>query len=363
MGMTPLEKAKKLLSARRFPAVVELLEPLIMDYSDSFQFYYMLGTACLYLGDIGGAELYYRTARKISISDVQLITAQAVLFLRRGEISRAVEYYLQALEYDPENELSKKALEFIKHNSASDIFVHLVQTGNIKRFYPRLGLHSKLIKVGVFAAILLIAALGIFTYYKPPIAIEGNRADLSEFVLSVDERRDSLIQDTASSVFRYILTQSDLEKSYASAQEYFQSYRDNSSQVEINRILNSNASTEIRQKARLLAEYLEEPTFDSNIESFTYEQIREDVWLYLDTWVIWSGRVTNVEETQTEYRCDFLIGYDTLQKVEGFVPLVMQQPVNIDTALPIQVLAQVGLEDGRLLLRGKSIYQPLVGNN
>ncbi len=362
MGMTTLEKANRLLSARRFPAVVSLLEPLIMDYKESFQFFYLLGTACLYLGDIGGAELYYKTARRIKISDVDLITAQAVLFLRRGEVNKAVEYYLQAQEYNPDNSLSKKALEFIKHNSSSDVFTHLVQTGNIKRFYPRLGTNPKLLQALIISIVLVFASGVFFLLMQSPQNIEGNRADLSELVLSVDERNNSLIQDTASSVFRYILTEKELEDAYADAQEHFQSYRDNSSQVEINRILNSNASTAIRQKARLLNEYLEEPTFDSNIENYTYEQIRQDVWLYLDTWVIWSGRVTNVLETQTEYQCDFLIGYDTLQKVEGFVPLVMQQPVDIDTSLPVQVLAQVNISDGRLLLRGKSIYQPLVGN-
>ncbi len=363
MPISTLEKAKRLLSARRFPEVVSLLEPLIMDYKDSFQFFYYLGTACLYLGDIGGAELYYKTARKIKISDVELITAQAVLFLRRGEINKAVEYYLQAQDYNPENELSKKALDFIKNNNSSDVFVHLVQTGNIKRFYPKLGIHTRVIQAGVLFSVLLLCSMIVFFINRPSKPIEATRADLSEFVLSVEEKNTALVQDTASSVFRYILTQDQLEESYANAQKYFQTYRDNSSQVEINRILNSNASTSIRQKARLLAEYLEEPSFDTEIEEFSYEQIREDVHLYLDTWVIWSGRVTNVLETQTEYRCDFLIGYDTLQKVEGFVPLVIRQPVSIDSALPVQVLAQVGVENGRLILRGKSIYQPLVGNN
>ncbi len=362
MGMSELEKAKKLLTARNFSAVITLLEPLIINYKNSFQFFYTLGTACLYLNDIGGAELYYKKARNIKMSEVDLITAQAVLFLRRGETNKAIDYYLQAQEIDSNNHLAKKALNFIKHNSGSDVFIDLVQTGNIKQFYPRLGVNPKIIRISILAAVLAIGFSTLFFIQTNPIT-EDNRADLSSFVLTVDEKNDSLVQDTASSVFRYILTKNELEKAYSNAQEYFQTYKDNSAQIEINRILNSNASTAIRQKARLLAEYLEEPTFDSNIESISYEQIQKDIWLYLDTWVTWSGRVTNVIETEYEYRCDFLIGYDTLQKVEGFVPLVIQQPVNIDTSLPVQVLAKVSVENGKLLLQGKSIYQPLVGNN
>ncbi len=362
MAMTKLEKAEKLLSARRFSEVVRLLEPLIREYKDSFTFFYILGTACLYLSDIGGADLYYKEARKIKMTDAKLITAQAVLFLRRGEVNRAVQYYLEAQEYDPYNKLAKNALEFIKVNGKAEVFIHLVETGGIKRFYPSLGLNPvKVRAISLISIVVLACVSAYFMFFTVDTATTGKRADLSDFVLSVEEKSDALIQDTASSVFRYILTQSELEKAYADAQVHFQSYRDNLAQVEINKILNSNASASIRQKARLLAEYFEEPTFDSDIVEFSYEDVKDDVWLYLDTWVTWSGRITNVSETATEFRCDFLIGYDTLQKVEGFVPLVISQPVSIDSALPVQVLAQISVEDGRLLLKGKSIYQPLVG--
>ena len=109
-----LTKAKRLLNARRFPEVIALLEPLLIDYRDSFSFYYTLGTACLYVGDIGGAELYYKKARNLKLTDTALINAQAVLFLRRGDVQKAVEYYLEVQEYDSGEPTAKKALDFIK---------------------------------------------------------------------------------------------------------------------------------------------------------------------------------------------------------------------------------------------------------
>lgn len=363
MGLSTLEKAKRLLALRHFSDVIRLLEPLIIEYKDSFQFHYLLGTACLYVGDIGGAELYYKRARNLKMTNVDLINAQAVLYLRRGEINRAVEYYLEAQEYDSDNKLSKKTLEFIKRNSNPEGIIQLVQSGKVKRFYPVLGVHPGLLGVLAFFSLCLVCGFIALFVVKPALSVDGNRADLSSFVLTVDEKTNALEQDTASSVFRYILTQKELENAYADAQTYFQKYRDNAAQVEINRILNSNASTAVRQKARLLVEYLVDPGFDTDIDNYTYEQIQSDLWLYLDCWVIWSGRVTNVEITPTEYRCDFLVGYDTRQKVEGIVPLVLQQPVTLNTALPIQVLAQISIENGQFLLKGKSIYQPILENN
>ncbi len=360
MVKTPIDRARKLLTQKRFPQVIKLLELHVFDYPNSFDYNYLLGTACLYVGDIGGAELYYKKARNIKISDVNLINAQAVLFLRRGETAKAIDYYLQAQEYAPDDLLAKKGLNFIKTNGNSELINLYVQTGKIKMFYPRLGVNTEPLKI-IIPLCAVILACTLFFVFKPTASIVEKRADLSELVLTIDEKEESLEQDTASSVFRYILTEKELENSYNNAIRSFQNYNDNASQIEINRILNSNASVAIKQKARLLAEYFEDPSFNSDIQEIAYDTLKKDPWLYLDTWVIWSGRITNIAETEREYRCDLLIGYETLERMDGIVPLVITQPISIDSSLPIEVLAQVTVEDGRLLLRAKSIYQPIEG--
>ncbi|MGI5174063.1 hypothetical protein H0R92_10770 [Treponema sp. OMZ 840] len=360
MQSDTLKKAERLLASRRFSEVINLLEPMIIDYRESFYFHYMLGTACLYVGDIGGAELYYKKARNLKMTDPRLINALAVLFLRRGEINKAVEYYLEAQEYDSENRTAKNALNFIKKNSNPENLVHYVRSGKIKRLYPPLGVRPALIYgMSVFIAAVVFVSAGAFFMFKSAFLPKNDRADLSSFALTVDEKQNALVQDTASSVFRCVLTKKELEKAYADAQLFFQKYRDNAAQVEINRILNSNASAAIRQKARLLMDYLTEPGFDTVTDIYTYAQIHAEPWLYMGCWIVWAGRVTNTVQTPSEYRCDFLIGYDTMERMEGIVPLVLKQPVEIDTALPVTVLAKVGSENGKLILQGKSVHQPL----
>ena len=353
-----LKKARYLLAFRRFSEVISLLEPRITEYRESFRFYYLLGTACLYVGDIGGAELYYKKARDLKMTDPELINAQAVLFLRRGEIQRAVEYYLETQDYEPANLTAKRALDFIKKNSGTERLTDYIHSTKIKRFYPPLGAHPVFIGGSVFAALCAVLFF-IAALYIKPFQAEVPRADLSAFTLSTEEKQNSLVQDTASSVFRLVLTKKELEKAYEDAQTYFQKYRDNAAQVEINRILNSNASVSVRQKARLLMDYLSEPGFDTVSDTYSYTQVSAQSWLYMDCWVVWTGRVTNIEQNETEYRCDLLVGYDTMERMEGIVPLVLAPPVHIDTALPVKVLARVQSENGRLILRGKSVYQPI----
>ncbi len=355
-----LKKAERLLAARRFPEAIKVLEPFSIDYRESFRFFYLLATACLYVGDIGGAELYYKKARALKMTDPELLNAQALLFLRRGEINKAIEYYLEVQEYDSSNRIAKRALDFIKKNSTNESLVNYVRTGKIGCLYPPLKMRP-LWRYILCSPIVLLIAFGAFFAFKFFHVPKEHRADLAPLVLSTAEKENPLVQDTAASAFRLMLTKKEVEKAYEDAQLYFQNYRDNAAQTEINRILNSNASAAIIEKARLLMGYLTEPTFDSAIDEYTYAQVQAQPWLYADCWVMWTGRVTNAVQSETEYRCDLLVGYDTMEKIEGIVPLILEQPVHIDTTLPIRVLAKIHDENGRFILQGKSVHQLFPG--
>lgn len=355
----PLKKARRALNKHKFPQVIKILLPYVIDYRDSFDFYYILGTACLYVGDIGGAEAYYAKARKIKMIDVNLITAQAVLFLRRGQVNRAVEYYLEAQDYDSTNKLAKKGLDFIRYNNTPEKIHSAVLTKKIEKLYPNctsFPIKKYLISLASFSIVFILCFFILIPKFLPS---QQMRADLSDLVLTVEDRNNSLETDLSTENYRYILTKDQISQSYEKAQKYFQIYKDNAAQVEINRILNSNASASIRQKARLLMDYFETPGFDTLKDNFTYAQVAEDPYLYIDCWVEWSGRITNVEETALEYHCDFLAGYDELKEVEGIIPLVFDQPVTINTVQPLTILAKIGIQDGKLFLKGNSIFQSI----
>ncbi|OJF77609.1 MAG: hypothetical protein BKP49_01100 [Treponema sp. CETP13] len=355
----PLQKAKKALRNHKFPEVIKLLEPYVIDYRDSFDFHYMLGTACLYVGDIGGAELYFKKARRIKMIDVDLVTAQAVLYLRRGEIEKAIEYYLEAQDYDQTNKLAENGLNFIRYNNTPEKIQTAIITNKIKKLYPKCGNFLTRKKVIGCSCFILIGMLFAFIIYPKITTVPNNRADLSDLVLTIEDKENSLETDLTTGNYRYILTEKQIKEDYEAAQKYFQEYRDNAAQVKINKILYSNASASIRQKARLLMDYFEVPGFDTIKDNYSYAQIVEDPFLYIDCWVVWSGRVSNVIETEQTYKCDFLVGYEDMKKVDGIVPLVLERPVIINTLQPLTILGKIGIQNGKLILKGNSIYQTI----
>lgn len=356
MAQTILERAKRAFYRRRYADVITLLEPNVIQYRDSFQFYYFLGMACLHTGDAGGASSYFQRARQIKMRDPDLLVAQAALFLRRGETHQAVEYYLEALEYAPGHRLAKRSLDFIRKKGDPETISAFVETGKITQFYPKLSP-----KVPGYAYVLgtvFLAFLVPAVLFGPEMVrdaeTQAERADLSSLVLDSSDRADSVALEGS---FRYILTEREIIASYTDAQRFFQNYRDNAAQVEINRILSSNASLPIKQKARLLMTYLAEPGFDSIKDNYPYQTVLDDPSLYLDCWVVWKGMATNLASTANTLDFDLLVGYDTRSKLEGIVPVHFDTFIEVDTGKPLEVLAKITESDGKLALGGRSVFQ------
>ncbi len=358
MARDVLDVAEKLMKRRQFDRALKLLDGRSEIYDGNFEYYLLYAISCLYVGDTGAASSYFQKARKIRLTDTNLLLGQAALFLRRGDTDRALQYYLEIIDYDPQNKIAHDAMEFIRTKGDYTTICKWVDTGDIEQFYPPLGVNPY--KVAGFVMPVLACLLGALIVikampYTRPEA--GKRADLSALVLSVTERKNIQETDLASGSFAYILSSGQINDSYEKALSHFQQYRDNLAQVEINRILNSNASVAVKQKANFLMTYLEAPSFDTVKDVPAYSAVEKEPALFLDCWVSWSGRISNVDQGDNYYNCDLLVGYETMEKVEGIVPLKFSVPPVIETEKPVKVLAKIISVDGKLALQGKSVYQ------
>ena len=359
MAKSLFDTARKYLKKRQFSKVINLLEPHILEYRQSFQFFYILGVACLYQGDIGGCEEYFQSARHIKMNDVNLILGQAVLFLKKCRIEKAIEYCVDAINLEPENPRPKKFLKLLEKYGDVDTITEWNYNGKIKAFYPELPRKSFLPQVLISVASVALL-VGAFFLIRPLVKLD-NRADLSNFSLSYQDKSNLTEKNIASSVYKYILTQSEVERIYEDAKKFYNTYNDNEAQRCINILLNSNASASIRQKARQLMDYLEEPVFDSKLEQYSFSEVSKDLHLYQDCYVIWTGRVTNVNSNENFFNADLLVGYEDMKKIEGIAPLQLSSEILVNPEKPLKVLAKISINDGRLLLLGKAVYQPLTG--
>lgn len=344
---------------RRFATAISRLEAKADIYEDNFEYYLTLGIACLYVGDIGASSSNFQLARRIKLTDTRLLLGQAAIFLRRGDTARALQYYLEIKENDPLNKTADAAMEFIRVHGNYDTICRWVDTGKIEQFYPPLGSNpDKIALVSVVGFAFVLGCALTFLLFPKGQQYTGPRADLTKLELSSDEKSDAKEKDLSTQSYKFVLSNKEINRRYNDALKYFQTHRDNAAQVEINVILNSDASVAVKKKARMLMGYFEIPDFDTIKDVPSYSDVAANPAVYLDCWVNWGGKISNaVTYEDGSYSCDLLVGDDSLARYDGTVRVRFEKVPVVDVSRPVKILGKVTLEDGMINLAGRAIYQ------
>ena len=370
MNRPAIDVARSLMRRRDFGKAIVLLENVQDIYENSFDYYLTLGIACLYAGETGNAGRYFSHARRIKVNDVQLLLAQAALFLRRGDTGEAIRYYLDVQDLEPENRIAKEALEFVRSKGDWETIAKWNDTGKIEKFYPPVSAKkNEGVKIALSALVgVAVAAVILFFVNANAKTEPSGRADLSALVLTDEEKSELKEKDLSGQVYKFILSDKEIEEAYEKAKNYFHNYRDNSARVEINRLLNSNASKAVKTKAETLLTYLENLGFDSLAdrpsENFSYSQVAQNPLLYENCTVSWSGRISNARSEGETYSCELLVGYEELKSVEGIVSVSFETvPVpEIEGDRAVKILADIHAQNSGFVLKGRAVYQPLRKN-
>jgi tetratricopeptide (TPR) repeat protein len=368
-----LSKASRLIRSGKFELARRTLEPEVNRYYGSFRYYYLLGNTCLRAGDYGGALTYFRLAHEANSRDPLAILGLAALYLRRGETDRALDYYLEVLELKPNNRIAKKALKLIRRYAGTDRFAVWLEAGKLPSVFPPVAFPGFTAKEKLCAfAVLLAAALtvyGIMVYLKylpNPFNPRGDRQGITEGSLTREERLDPV--QTGGSYYHEFASRVQAVETYEKALALFAAYRDEKAMVELNRILVSNAAEGLKNKARVIIDYMkpprrDPPAFDSfrRGDNIDFQDVEKNPVLYSDVHVIWQGRAANVNITDNETTFDLLIDYDpenktTIMRGTAFVKFDRAMPVNPGRQL--EVLGCVGLDkENRIILEGIAIHQ------
>ena len=96
-----LKKAYKNLRAGHDGKVISMLEPKVPLFLENYQFYYILGVACLRNGDKGGADTYLKRAVQVNRKAVEPRLHLDVLALHKKDTTEAVRLWLGILDIDP----------------------------------------------------------------------------------------------------------------------------------------------------------------------------------------------------------------------------------------------------------------------
>jgi len=359
MKLDPLlSKAARLARSKKYESALKTLKDEEDRYYGSFKYYYLYGVICLYSGAFLDAHTSFKQARNIKMKDPYTLLALAALYLKRMNTVQAVDYYLDVQEMNPKNKIAKKALAVIRKHSDPQALSDWLTPERLVKLFPPIPFPGIRIKTVVSSLLILAAVLVLFFGISSKIRSMPPPRPSAQFTLSAQER--SAPVETGGS-YMYILTRDQATGFYDKALSLFTSYRDEAAKIYINRILESNASEDLKNKARLLISYMEVPGFDNfkQADNPSFSDVKKEPVIYRDVYVIWKGMATNLEVTDESVRFDFLVGYDTRKTLEGIVPVVFKTPISVNTERPLEVLGKIKLygEKMDIALEGAGIHQ------
>jgi len=359
MSSDPLRKAQKEYRKGRYTRVLSQLEPLALSYRDSHLFYYLMGTSCLFTGDIGGASTYLRRAEQLNFRHSPTQAALAAVHVRRGETDKAVQLYLDILGREPGDRLALKALSFLKSNSDPERLLALVNSGGISALYPKPSWLSRLASRS--GGLLLAAAFfAVFGLYVLPLTVRAirdvppSRAGMDGFQLTSTERDNPVM---AAGSFEFLLTEKEAVSSFERAKRLFSAWNDEAALVEINRILLSNAASSIKNKAETLRGFIREPDFTNVKERYSYSDVIRSPNLFEGVAVLWKGQASNLREGEGGPAFDFLVGYHEKKTLDGIVPVSFQIPVRVSPGAPLEILGRIRLSAAGFRIEGIAVHE------
>lgn len=343
---------------KKYSEAIQILEPMVVNYRDSFRFYFVLGLSCLYSGDVGGAATYLRRAEQLKEGDREVELALAALQLRRRDIKAAIETYLAILERHDGDKTARRALDFLRKNADEGRIAEIVDTGEIERFYPRIEREVSWLPILAVcgSAVLLVASsyLAVSYFRNRPTQRPGVDAIALEL-----RKGESPV--SASQTAKLILTEKQVTDGFDRAKKYFGEYRDNAGLKEINAILESNASEYIKSKAKQLASLSLEPSFQSVRDYPEFEEMMKDPALYEGVWVKWKGRAANYKADSQGCSFDFLVGYQEKAVLRGIIPVRFSKDMGLDPEHSIELLAKVRVVASGPVLEGVAIHDLAFG--
>ncbi|MCL2557200.1 MAG: tetratricopeptide repeat protein [Treponema sp.] len=358
-----LAKASRLARAGRHREALGVLQPEVTRYERSFVYFYLLGAVCLRAGEFGSALTYLRLAHEIKPRDARALLGLAALYLRRGDTTRAVDFYLDALDIDGSCRKAKRALRMIRRRAGSDDFPAWLESGPLRGLFPPIPFtgpspRSFAIVAGSVIAFLALGA-GIVEARTGLVSgllrQRGDREIPAELVLAWSDRISPLGEAQEGGLS---LSPGEAIATYERALSLFSDRRDEAARLQLNRIVESNASEGLVNRALLMLSLLETPGFDTyrREDNVSYAAAWQEPALYKGVHVIWRGVAANASITEEGTNFDFLLGADAPRIVEGMVPVYFQGAVPTPDSA-IEVLGRIVQDEstGRIRLEGVAI--------
>jgi len=295
--------------------------------------------SCLLTNDSAGAYSYLKRAVQLNKDYLDARLALAVVHLKRMETEESIRIWLEVLDDHPNNKIAKRGLDLLKMNASPEKIPEFVESSKLKSIIPSTGFYLPFpLLVGLIAVVLVTAVTlaGLLIKREMDIKHASKRPEISAIVIEKDA---PIVDEGEKAVF--MLSAPEIREAFQNIKRLLEEYKDNLARREINRILLSNASRQVKDRVRIFIPHIKAPNFITMNETFSFQDVSRNVALYDGCFVRWKGRITNLKISDKEITFDFLSGYHDQKVLEGIIPAKLDFSVKIDPSFAYEIIAQV----------------------
>lgn len=357
MAMEPnklINKSINYYNSHKYSDVVKLLEKEIFIYKNYYFYHYILGMSYLRMGNLGTAQTYLKKAYTLNPTEPDVKQSIAILLAAQGKEDKAIQIWLKMIEENQEIQQSEFSLETIRKNPIQGA-LFLNKNKIYTKLFPEIKVAtgqnlSKLTRTLLTIASLafLLTAIFLLIHSKGTIKLTLNNSKVKEkkainnIAAYIDDIKinDKEKIENHEGQFVFILTETEIRNSFQKIKTHLKQVKDNFARIEINKILNSNASESIKLKAKNLASFISRPNFITFDDYLVLKEIKKNPLIYSNVYVKWEGIANNIEKKDNITYFDFYVGYNK-NALEGIITTKTTFDIDINFKDYVEILGQI----------------------
>ncbi|ACH94393.1 tetratricopeptide repeat protein [Borrelia recurrentis] len=352
-----INKSINYYNSHKYADVIKLIEKEIFFYKDYYIYHYILGMSYLRMGNLGNAQIYLKKAYTLNPTEPDVKQSIAILLAAQGKEDKAIQIWLKMIEDNQDIKRSELSLEIIrKHPIQGTLF--LTKNKIYDKLFPKIKIEKgenfyKLTKIilSIVSISFLLIAIFSFTNFKENIKliINNSQTNIKKTINNVATYIDDIKINDKEKIknyegqFVFILTETEIKNSFQKIKSHLKNGKDNFARIEINKILNSNASESIKLKAKNLASFISNPDFITFDDFLILKEIKKNPLIYSDVYVKWEGIINNIEKKNNITYFDFYVGYNK-DILEGIITTKINFDIEINFKDCVEILGQIKYE-------------------
>lgn len=252
----------------------------------------------------------------------------AFMYARHNEKEKAISTWCLALEKNKNNKSAKIALDYLRNQGRE---ANLVEDDFFETISPKEPFaipYRSIIKSIIILIIALIVISGSYLgiiklkgylkYRRELESAEINRIKLKDFNTNLLDKEKEL-------KIKYSYNEREIKGKFENIKKNILKNKTVEAQIEINEILLSNASLNVKVKTDFLKSFILEPDYSAFKNLITFETFNGEKKLYKDIYILWNGIIKNQIIKKEIISFDLFIGDESKGLVTGIMPVVFKK--------------------------------------